>query len=123
MTQPDNFSHAATVLPVQDMQASIRFYTHSLPFELSFSWGEPVSYAVLKKGGVSIHLTQRADDREPSSEHCALYIFVYDIDQIYQHCVEQKVNIINPLSERDYEMRDFDIADPDGHIISFGKGG
>ncbi len=123
MTSPDNFSHAATVLPVQDVQQSIRFYTESLPFELTFSWGTPVTYAVLKKGGVSVHLSERADDQSPSKEHCAWYIFVYDLEQIYQHCLAKGVRIKNPPAERDYQMSDFDIEDPDGHIITFGKGG
>lgn len=122
MASPDNFSHAATVLPVQDVQQSIQFYTEKLSFELTFSWGTPITYAVLKKGGVSVHLSERADGQRPSAAHCAMYIFVYDLEQIYQHCRENGVPVKNAPAERDYHMSDFDIEDPDGHIITFGKG-
>ena len=123
MAQADNFSHAATILPVVDVQRSVIFYTEKLGFDLTFSWEEPMTYAVLKRGGVSIHLTERGDHNTPSAQHCILYIFVYDIERIYEHCLQEEVEIKNSLGERDYAMKDFDIVDPDGYIITFGKGG
>ncbi len=122
MVSQDNFSHAATIFPVKNLQKSMDFYTIKLGFKMTFSWGEPVNYVVLKKGGVSIHLTTKIDDHIPSKEHCSLYIFVYDVKEIYQKCVEENISIINSPEIRDYKMKDFDIKDPDGYIISFGKG-
>lgn len=123
MENQDNFSHAACIFPVEDLQTSIDFYTQKLEFKLTFSWGVPTNYAVIKKGGVSIHLVKKSDDRTPSKKHCALYIFVYDIAKIYKRCVSEKVSIINTPETRDYNMKDFDIKDPDGYIITFGNGG
>lgn len=122
MKSGDNFSHAATIFPVQDMEKSVQFYTRQLDFDLTFSWGDPVNYAVLKRGGVSIHLTSRLDDGKPSKDHCALYIFVSDVQQIFQDCTKHNVTIINNPKLRDYNMTDFDIKDPDGYIITFGNG-
>ena len=122
MENKDNFSHSATVFPVKNIQKSIEFYTKKLEFGMTFSWGDPTSYAVLKKGGVSIHISEKTDGFVQSNKHCALYIFVYNVDKIYQRCVNQKVLIVNVLEIRDYKMRDFDIMDPDGIRITFGKG-
>ncbi len=123
MTKQENFSHAATVLAVKKVKDSIAFYTQKLGFQLSFSWSDPPTYAVLVRGGVSIHLTERDDDKSPSATHCVLYIFVYDVDEVFQQCKEAGVKITNEPAERDYKMKDFDIMDPDGYLISFGKGG
>lgn len=122
MENQTNFSHAATIFPVKDVQRSIDFYTHQLKFDLTFTWDDPITYAVLKKGGVSIHLTKRADDLHPSKKHTALYIFVHNLQEVYEQCIKEQVQILNPLGARDYQMKDFDIQDPDGHIITFGKG-
>jgi len=122
MKNQDNFSHAASVLPVIDMQKSIDFYVQKLDFKLTFSWGEPANYAVMKRGGVSIHLTQRADEQRPSDNHVTVYIFVRDIDEIYNQCVERNVTLLNSPQDKDYNMVDFDIRDPDGYIICFGNG-
>ena len=35
---------------------------------------------------------------------------------------EKKDEIINPIASWDYAMRDFDIKDPDGYILTFGRG-
>lgn len=122
MTDYDNFSHSATILPVKDIQDSIEFYTEKLQFKMTFSWGSPLNYAVLKKGGVSIHLVAKEDNLIPSKRHCALYIFVHDVDKIFQRCKKEKVTVLNVPELREYKMNDFDIKDPDGYIITFGTG-
>ncbi|MEL7421985.1 MAG: VOC family protein [Bacteroidota bacterium] len=122
MEHKDNFSHAATVFPVLDLERSLAFYTKGLGFELTFSWEEPVTYAVLKKGGVSLHLSLIDDKDIQALPTGLLYIFVYDVDKIYQRCREQGIAIKNPPALQDYGMTDFDIEDPDGHRITFGRG-
>lgn len=122
MVNSENFSHSAVIFPVSNLDKSIEFYTKKLGFEKTFEWGEPMYYAVVKKGGVGIHLTKRSDGGSPSKYHRALYIFVNDIDGVYKLCKDQNVRIVNDMEDRDYKMRDFDIEDPDGFIITFGKG-
>lgn len=122
MSAKNNFSHSATIFPVADLQKSLDFYTDKLDFKLTFSWGEPTDYAVLKNGGVSIHLTKRLDKFIPSKSHCSLYIFVHDLNTIYERCKRKEVQIINSPKTQEYKIRDFDIIDPDGYIITFGNG-
>ncbi len=117
------YSHFATLLPVQDIEKSIKFYQEKLGFEVTFTWKNPVEYAVLKGGDqVAIHLTKREDKLQPSPVHTALYIFVHDVDDLYTDLNQRGVEILTPLGDRDYYMRDFDIKDPDGYILCFGKG-
>ncbi|CAL65823.1 VOC family protein [Christiangramia forsetii] len=122
MANSESFSHSAVIFPVSNLENSIEFYTQKLGFEKTFEWGKPMYYAVVKKGGVGIHLTKRSDGGRPSKYHRALYIFVNDIEKVNKNCKDQNVRIVNDLEERDYKMRDFDIEDPDGFIITFGKG-
>lgn len=117
-----NFSHSAVIFPVRNLDESIAFYTDKLGFEKTFEWGEPTYYAVVKRGGVGIHLTKRSDGGIPSKYHRALYVFVEDIDKVYEELKEQDIHIVNDLESRDYKMKDFDIEDPDGFLITFGKG-
>ncbi|MDR5589908.1 VOC family protein [Christiangramia sp. SM2212] len=121
MSNQENFSHSAVIFPVSNLEQSIDFYTNKLGFEKTFEWGEPMYYAVVKRGGVGIHLTKRSDGGRPSKYHRALYVFVNDIDKLNKVCKENSVHIVNDLESRDYKMRDFDIEDPDGFIITFGK--
>ncbi len=119
-----HFSHAAPIMPVDDMQRSLAYYRDQLGFKVDFTWEDPVSYAIVRAGeNVQIHLSLRdkpiGKDRPSRS---MIYIFVRDIDDLYQVYQERKVNIKTPISDRDYKMRDFDVEDPDGHVITFGRG-
>lgn len=122
MANSENFSHSAVIFPVRNLAQSIDFYTKKLGFEKTFEWGEPMYYAVVKRGGVGIHLTKRSDGGIPSKYHRALYVFVNDIERINKEFKDRNVKIVNDLKDRDYRMKDFDIEDPDGFIITFGKG-
>ena len=116
------FSHASSVFPVRDINHSIRFYTKQLGFKLNFTWEDPITYAVLARGEVKIHLSTRQDDCVPSKRHTALYIFVHDVDAVYEEFLAQNVIIENPPEDQTYKMREFNITDPDGYILTIGKG-
>ncbi|MFY0689977.1 MAG: VOC family protein [Cyclobacteriaceae bacterium] len=118
MDLKDFVSHAATVLHVQDISRSLKFYTQ-MGFEIIFGWEEPITYAVLKLGDVQVHLSQSSGTRKPST---SLYIFVHQVDEIYDRLVANGVTTHNQPSTTDYGMREFDVLDPDQHMITFGKG-
>jgi len=118
----DHYSHAATILPVNDVKKSMNYYRDVLGFDITFEWGDPVDYAVLRAGAVSLHLSKRSDNRSPNEHHIAIMIFVERIDQLYEVVKSKSATIKNEIGDREYHMRDFDIVDPDGYIISFGQG-
>lgn len=118
-----DFSHAATIFPVDDVKGTAEYYRDRLGFKITFEWEDPPSYIVTKRGeSVSIHFVKNDDEYKPSSKHCALYIFVEDVDQLYKEYQQSGANITNPIATRDYTMRDFDITDPNGFILTFGRG-
>ncbi len=116
-------SHAATVFPVSNMQQSLDYYRDILGFEVTFSWGDPVSYSVLKRDeNIQIHLVLSEHSVMVNKHHNSLYVFSYDIDALYAELQSKGAKIIQAIGDRDYGMRDFDVEDPDGHIIAFGQG-
>ena len=116
----EQFSHFASVFPVGDVKKSTEYYRNQLGFTVNFEWGEPPTYAVLKRGeAVSVHFTKREDDYEPSKTHPAIYVFVCDVDAVYEEFTSKGVEIVNPIGDREYGMRDFDIRDPNGYILAF----
>ncbi|QCK16589.1 glyoxalase superfamily protein [Mangrovivirga cuniculi] len=116
------FSHCSTIIPVTNMESSLFFYTDKLNFNIEFTWENPVSYAILSAGdNINIHLSLREGQTKeiPSP---VLYIFISNIDNFYNELKEKKLHFHNPLGNRDYKMRDFDVVDPDQNIITFGEG-
>jgi len=87
------FSHCANILPVEDIVRSIEFYKDKLGFEVNFTWNDPVEYAVLKRGDVGIHLPQREGCSDEPQSRSAIYIFVYDVDAVYEEFLARKIEI------------------------------
>lgn len=115
-----NISHISSILPVRDIQGSLDFY-QKIGFKIEFLWQDPPSYAVLSAGEASLHLSLLAPEHRDRKVRSVLYIFVHDVDQMYQRCKDAGLDFAVEIDDRDYGMRDFEINDPDGHLLTFGK--
>ena len=115
------FSHASPVWPVKDIYQSLDYYKNQLGFKVKFTWEDPITYAVIKRDGISIHLTTDDDATKNDIPKTALFIFVHDVDKVYDEFLKKDIKIIAPIGNRDYGMRDFDIEDIDGYRLIFGK--
>ena len=122
MNRANLISHAATILPVLDVMASATYYRDKLGFDITFTWGKPVDYAVLnREEAVSIHFSKRSEDTPVPKKHIAIYVFTHDVDQLYEEFQTKGARISTPIGDREYGMRDFDVEDPDGYLLSFGQ--
>jgi uncharacterized glyoxalase superfamily protein PhnB len=119
MAEPDfQVTGHATVLHVKDMATALAFYRDTLGFTVSFSWDEPAQYVCLCLGDAAIHLNSYVPPTGPSH----VCIFCKGIDAFYARLVASGVNVTEPIGDRSYGMRDFEVTDPDGHWIVFGQG-
>ena len=118
----NNISHLAPILPVRDMEKALAFYK-KLGFEEGFLWQEPVTYAVLNAGeNAAVHLSLLEPERRDNPIKSIIYLFVHDVDALYQRCLDEQIDIHVEIGDRDYQMRDFEVLDPDGNLLTFGKG-
>ena len=110
------FVNARPNLLVQDVSASVEFYTDTLGFEAVAVMGEPLFFALLVNEGAEIALVQTD---EPQASGC--YIYVTGVDELYDDLLSDGAEITNPLTTQPWGNRDFVIADPDGHQIALGE--
>jgi catechol 2,3-dioxygenase-like lactoylglutathione lyase family enzyme len=102
-------------LGVSDLHAALAFYTNKLGFGQAFTWGEPLSFAGVNLGKVQIFL----DTGEPNTKH-ALNFVVDDADALYEFHTSNGVDVVEPIAEREYGLRDYMVRDPDGNLLGFG---
>jgi len=112
--------HASTtVFTVRDIPASLAYYRDRLGFDIAFEYGDPVSYAGVCSGKVTLHLISASrTPRYPG--HGAVAIDVGDVDALHADLVERRAKILKVPADYDYGMRTFDVADLDGNMLFFG---
>ena len=112
---------SATVFVVSDIATSLAYYRDLLGFQVTFEYGQPLSYACLCRDEVALHLLASSRTKRLPG-HGAICVFVRDVDQIYAEVSGRGARLLNQPEDRDYGMRDFDVVDADGNQLTFGMG-
>lgn len=111
---------AAAILPTRDVERSLAFFEERLGFEVAFRWGDPLYYAGVCRGALTIHLNGNSPAARPPGS-AAVSVFVEDADEIHREFVARAVMISVAIDDRPYGMRDFAVEDPDGNTLNFGS--
>jgi catechol 2,3-dioxygenase-like lactoylglutathione lyase family enzyme len=113
------FGRLAASAFTRDIQAAYAFYRDVLGFSKTFENGEPVGFMILEKDGAELHLSM-VKDHKPSTTNIA-HLMVDDVDALHDVLVAAGARIIKSLADKDYGLRAFVFADPDGNRIDVGQ--
>lgn len=100
------------VLQVRDVQAGLDFFCDKLGF--SEPWNHEGVYGGAGKDGQHVHFMKK-ETPEPGM----IYNFVDNADGIYDSLQAAGVEIVAPITNQFYGLRDFTAKDPDGNLIGF----
>jgi catechol 2,3-dioxygenase-like lactoylglutathione lyase family enzyme len=110
----------AAVFTVGDVGRSLPFFCDRLGFREHFRLGDPVSYAIVERDAVSIHLMPASDSPETLG-HSSIYVFAADVDALHAELQALGCAIEVPPADFVYGMREMSVRDPDGNRITFGQ--
>jgi len=103
-------------LTVREVAAATDFYTTKLGFTLGFSWGDPPVIAGVNLGKVQMFLERGT----PNPAGCSMYFVVGDADELYDFHRAGGVEVVVPLGDRVYGLRDYRVRDLHGYELNFG---
>src|ERR1700753_2485260 len=103
-------------LPVQNLTEAIEFYVTKLGFRLGFLWGEPAFFAGISLGQVEICLKEDT----PAPNAGAVVFVVGDADALYEFHLANGVEVVEPIEDRNYGIRDYAVKDLYGYRLVFG---
>ena len=116
------FLESATNLEVKDIVASEAFYREKLGFGRGHFFGEPPTFCIVSRDKVTVFLDlARTPHPTPLNQYWALYIYVDDVDAMAAELAGRGVTIDRAVEDQPYGCRDFDVRDPDGHVIGIGQ--
>lgn len=115
--QPVENSQVFPTLLVDDIVAATEFYINRLGFTLRFTWGEPPTYAGVDLGQTTLHLSKNNPFIKGYSE---VNFVIDDADKLYEFHAANGVEVVVPLADQPYGVRDYKIRDPYGNYLGFG---
>lgn len=116
-----------TQFVVRDVIRTAEYYRDFLGFEIIGYFLDPPVYAMVRRDGIEIHFGEADSDKVQYSSvelrkvGFDLYLWVDDIDSLFNELKEKSVNIIENITKRIYGNREFSIMDCNGFKIVFGE--
>lgn len=122
------------VLAVRDVDASVAYYRDRLGFGVGGIWDEPDAagagptsvFAIVDLGSITIAL-QRVGSAEAGSLGrsaafaWSAYLYISDVDAYHAQATRLGAEVLRAPEDQFYGCRDFDVRDPDGHVLAFGQ--
>jgi len=111
------FGRVAPSIFVADMPRALHFYRDVLGFSVTFTNGNPISFAVIKQGDAQLHLGVAPG--KAGSFHA--HIMVDQLDAVYERLVQASATIRQAPKIQSWGLRDIVIADPDGNTFELAE--
>jgi predicted enzyme related to lactoylglutathione lyase len=114
---------------VDDVVATANFYRDKLGFSYERFWGEPPCFVMVRRNGICIMLKQLQSSGFMHPNHTPdkddfvwdTYIWVDQVESLYDQFKKAGVQIVRPMCDMEYNMREFDILDCNGYRLCFGQ--
>jgi catechol 2,3-dioxygenase-like lactoylglutathione lyase family enzyme len=112
------------ILNVSDFDASVAWF-EKVGFRPGFQWsdreGGPTTFGAVLWGDVEIFLCLGGQGGR--GDHGAwMSIFVDDVDTVHERCRREGLDLVKPVADEPWGVREFHLRHPDGHVLRIGTG-
>jgi uncharacterized glyoxalase superfamily protein PhnB len=116
---------ATPVLLVRDVVKAAAYYTDKLGFTVERFWGDPPTFTIARRDGVSVMLNQvgAGDAFRANGDYdgrFSVYLDVSNADALHAEFQAKGADIVCPPEDQPYLMREFQVRDLDGHLLGCG---
>ena len=130
MSDPD-IGGASPLFIVRNLAATLAFYRDKLGFDITFQGPEPddIFFGIVQRGRAMFMFKDVDIDPVPNYTRDIgqgiaswdAYIYVPDPDTLYEEFASRDVEFFEPLKDNHDNLRGFEIQDPNGYILYFGR--
>jgi catechol 2,3-dioxygenase-like lactoylglutathione lyase family enzyme len=130
--------HVVPILNVTDVEASVAWFG-KLGWEPGFQWcgteGGPVDFGAVVAGELEIFLCRdgqggrgRGDNDstrtaagQQADKGAWVSIWVDDVDAVHERALAEGLEITHPPTDEPWNVREFHVRHPDGHVFRIGR--
>jgi uncharacterized glyoxalase superfamily protein PhnB len=114
------YRSSVPVIATADVGATMSYYSTVLGFSELFSYGSPLVYAGMQRDGAQIYIAQDEDLAEVVAQqdlHPEIFLWVEDVDAWFAEHQRNGAKIVEEISDRQWDARQYVIQDPNGYFI------
>jgi len=108
-----DFGCPRTILYVQDLHASQRYYHDKLGFKIDWTDGDPADFGAVTRGDTQLFMCERCQGHPGTW----VWIFTPDVDRLYDELVRRGATIKSPPDDKPWGVREMQVADLDGNVL------
>jgi uncharacterized glyoxalase superfamily protein PhnB len=110
------------VLSCSRLEACLEFYQSALQFVIirQRRSAAEIEWVYLASGQCFLMLEKQAPEKNSKPDHSRLYLYTDDIAGLH-HFLQARGFVPGEIRNTEYQMREFDLSDPDGHRLSIGE--
>jgi catechol 2,3-dioxygenase-like lactoylglutathione lyase family enzyme len=130
VTEPD-IGGITPLFIVRDVPAALAFYRDRLGFEVTFQGPEDddIFFGIVQRGRAMLMFKDIGVEPVPNHDRDIgkgdarwdAYVYVPDPDALAREFVSLGVEFSEPLKDNHDNLRGFEIKDPDGYVLFFGR--
>ena len=105
-------------LPARDIEQTVAYY-EALGFDLVAKYPGEQTYAIVRRDDAELHFYEFPVDPKENLAGC--YLRIGDADALHAEWMAAGIEILQPLTETDYGLREFAISDPNGNLLKVGS--
>ena len=120
----DKFGLAVPVIAATDVLATVTWFVRTMGFKQQWIWGEPPVYAGIRSGGAMLYISCDPDMAGAIRSRGLMpdvFLWVQDIDQVYSQHQAAGADIVEPLSERPWGVRQYVVREPNGYRLKIAE--
>jgi len=113
--------HTRHVLAVKDLRVEGDYYVEKLGFDRDFT---VPGWEFISFGDFKVMLGECADAllaRDTGDHSWYGQALVENVDDVYREFIERGAEILSPIEDKDWGLREFSVVTPDGHRIVFSQ--
>jgi len=121
MLRERNVVHTRHVLAVKDLKVEAEYYIEKLGFDRDFI---APGWEFLSFGDFKVMLGECADEmtaEETGNHSWYAHVLVGNVDGVYRELIDRGANILSPIANKPWGIREFSVVTPGGHRIAYGQ--
>jgi catechol 2,3-dioxygenase-like lactoylglutathione lyase family enzyme len=110
---------STAIFACADVRQTVDFYCNMLGFKQHWLWGDPPTFAAVGLGKIEIFV-QLEPELASRVEGHGHYFHVDDVDALHARHVAAGAQIVAPLANKPWGVREYTVRDPNGYHLRFG---